>query len=253
MTAASGATGTIAWLKPGAVDRESLDIFAMTPPDVRLAAFTSTQATNMTEREFDADAYDRKQRPEILETVRGIAAYAHPAYIAVTGDLIQSTMGVPWNRSLVDDIEAETGSAAATAMTAVTDALTFLGARRVSVATPYGPGKNAYTRAYLEAAGFEVAVIDGWNAPSISIRDLKAIPEGAPLELGKRVFAADADTDAIFVPCPVWSVCPYIAPLEDATGVPVLTILNTVVWRGLHELRHPGGVRGYGRLLERAS
>src|SRR5688500_13955670 len=116
MTAASGATGTIAWLKPGAVDRESLDIFAMTPPDVRLAAFTSTQATNMTEREFDADAYDRNQRPEILETVRGIAAYAHPAYIAVTGDLIQSTMGVPWNRSLVDDIEAETGSAAATAM-----------------------------------------------------------------------------------------------------------------------------------------
>ena len=41
--------------------------------------------------------------------------------------------------------------------------------------------------------------------------------------------------------------------LEEATGVPVLTILNTVIWRGLHELRHPGGVQGYGRLLERAS
>ena len=156
-------------------------------------------------------------------------------------------MGVPWNESLVRDIEAETGRTAATAMTAVTDALTWLGARRVSVATPYGPGKNTYTRAYLEAAGFEVAVIDGWNAPSISIRDLKAIPEGAPLELGRRVFAADTDTDALFVPCAVWSVCPYIAPLEQATGVPLLTILNTVVWRGLHELGHPGGVTGYGR------
>jgi maleate cis-trans isomerase len=253
MTATAGASATIAWLKPGGVDRESLEIFDMTPPDVRLAAFTSTQATNMTEREFDAEAYDRRQRPEILETVEGIATYAHPAFIAVTGDLIQSTMGVPWNHSLVGDIRSATGCAAATAMTSVTDALTYLGARRVSVATPYGPGKNAYTRAYLEAAGFEVVAIEGWNAPSISIRDLKAIPEGAPLELGKRVVDADRDTDALFVPCPVWSVCPYIAPLEEATGVPVLTILNTVVWRGLHELRHPGGVRGYGRLLERAS
>src|SRR5687768_17769695 len=108
MTAASGATGTIAWLKPGAVDRESLEIFEMTPPDVRLAAFTSTQATNMTEREFDAEAYDRRHRPEIIEAVRGMAAYAHPAFIAVTGDLIQSTMGLPWNRSLVKDIEAAT-------------------------------------------------------------------------------------------------------------------------------------------------
>jgi maleate cis-trans isomerase len=251
--AAATNRGTIAWLKPGAIDRESLDIFAMTPPDVRLAAFTSTQATNMTEREFDADAYDRRQRPEILETVRGMAEYARPAFIAVTGDLIQSTMGLPWNQSLVRDIEAATGSSAATAMTAVTDALTYLGARRVSVATPYGPAKNTYTRAYLEAAGFEVVVIEGWNAPSISIRDLKAIPDGAPLELGKRVYAAQPDTDAIFVPCPVWSVCPYISPLEQATGVPVLTILNTVIWRGLHALGHPGGVQGFGRLLEKAS
>jgi len=251
MTGAAG--GTLAWLKPGAVDRESLDVFAMTPPDVKLSVFTSTLATHMTEGpEFDAEAFDRLQRTRILEDVRGITAYAHPAYTAVTGDLIQATMGLPWNVGLREEIGRITGSEAATAMTAVTDALTFLGVRRVSVASPYGPHKNAYTRAYLEAAGFEVAVIAGYPAPSISIRDLKAIPEGAPLTLGMEVYAADRSAQALFVPCPVWSVSPYIAPLEDACGIPVLSILNTVVWRGLNAIGHPGNVRGYGRLLEYA-
>ena len=78
--------GTIAWLKPGALDRESLDVFAMTPLDVKLAVFTNTAAVSMMENpNFDISSFDRNQRPGVLETVQGMKDYAHPAYISVTG------------------------------------------------------------------------------------------------------------------------------------------------------------------------
>ena len=64
MSAQGSKYGTIAWLKPGALDRESLDVFAMTPPDVKLAVFTNTAATSMMENpNFDISSFDREKRP----------------------------------------------------------------------------------------------------------------------------------------------------------------------------------------------
>lgn len=226
-----------------------LDVFAMTPPDVRLSVFTSTLAVHMMEApQFDAEAFNLQHREGILESVRGLAAYAHPDFTAVTGDLIQAAMGVRWDRALRDAIREATGTASTTAMTAVTDALTFLGARRVSVASPFRDEQNAYIRRYLKDAGFEVAAIAGY--PTHSGRDVRALPPDAPLTLGREVFAADRRTQALIVLCPIWCVSPYIAPLEEACGIPVLTVLNTFLWSGLTALHHPGEVRGYGHLLE---
>jgi maleate cis-trans isomerase len=242
--------GTIAWLKPGAVDEEALDVFRMVPRDVRLSIFTNTLAWHRTNAErFDAELFNRGPREQILSDVRGLAAYGHPDFVAVTGDLIQATMGVEWDRALRDDIRAAAGADATTAMTAVTDALTFLGAKRVSVATPFIDEQNECMRSYLEDAGFEVVAIAACPVGGTSIKDLKAIPAGAPLSIGRDVFNMDRSAQAMYIPCPVWEVSPYIEPLEDETGIPILSVMNAIIWRGLHSLGHPGGVNGYGRVL----
>jgi maleate cis-trans isomerase len=243
--------GTIAWLKPGALDRESLDVFAMTPPDVKLAVFTNTAATSMMENpNFDISSFDRERRPGILDNVQGMVDYAHPAFISVTGDLIQSAMGPAWNKALVADIERISGGKGATAMTAVTDCLDWIGTKKVAIATPFRKSQNDYMWKYLSEAGYTVTCIDGFDTHSI--RDVKALPKDAPLTLGKRVFDADKSAKALLIGCPVWDPAPYIEELEQHTGVPVMTVLNVMIWAGLHAIGHPGGVKGYGRILENA-
>jgi maleate cis-trans isomerase len=240
---------TMAWLVPNSFERESADVFGMTPPDVRLAIFTNTVALSMANAaRFDADAFDRQQREVILDSVRGLVTSARPDFTAVTGDLIQAAMGVQWDLALRDAIRAVTGTEATTAMTAITDALTFLGARRVSVASPFRDDQNVHVRRYLEEAGFEVTAIRGFETHGTA--EIRALPADAPMTLGMQVFSADPRAQAILVPCPVWRVSPHIVPLEEASGVPVLTVLNTFVWSGLRALRHHGGVAGYGRLLQ---
>lgn len=243
--------GTIAWLKPGALDRESLDVFAMTPPDVKLAVFTNTAATSMMENpNFDISSFDGEKRPGILDNVQGMVDYSHPAFISVTGDLIQSAMGVAWNRSLVADIERISGGKGATAMTAVTDCLDWIGTKKVAVATPFRKSQNDYMDRYLGEAGYTVTCIDGYDTHSI--RDVKGLPGDASLTLGKRVFDADKSAGALLIGCPVWDAAAHIDELEQYTGVPVIIVLNVMIWAGLHAIGHPGGVKGFGRILENA-
>jgi maleate isomerase len=252
MTSTSSTYGSIAWLKPGALDRDSMDVFAMTPKDVRLQVFALPLSTAMMEAEiFDGTGFNTVQRPQILDVVRGIAEYAHPAFTSVTGDLIQSAMGPAWDRQLRDDIAAITGTAAATAMTAITDCLDWLGVTRLAVATPFRDQQNAHVHKYLVDAGYEVTAIGGY--PTHGLAQVRALPHDAPLAKGREVFDRDPSAKALLVACPLWAVGEYTAALEDATGVPVLSILNTMVWAGLHSMGHPGGVTGYGSLLAKAT
>jgi maleate cis-trans isomerase len=251
MSTDSASPGSIAWLKPGALDRNSMDVFQMTPADVRLQVFALPLSTAMMEAEsFDGSGFDAVGRPQILDVVRGIAEYGHPAFTSVTGDLIQSAMGPTWDRGLRDDIAAITGTSAATAMTAITDCLDWLGVRRVAVATPFRDQQNAHVLKYLTDAGYEVSAIAGF--PTHSLADVRKLPHDAPLTLGKDVVARDRSAEALFMACPLWAVGEYTPALEDATGVPVLGIVNTMVWAGLHALGHPGNVTGFGRILEDA-
>jgi len=240
---------TIGWLKPGAIDRTIQDVFDMTPGDVNVSVLTTMQALDMMDtRAFDAAAFD-SQREGTFASVAKLAQYAHPDVFAVTGDLIQSAMGPSWNTGLRTDLEASTGRPVTTAMTAVTDALGHLGVTRVAVASPFRDDQNAFVRSYLETEGFHVAAIAGYDARSV--RDVKQLASDAPLTLGKRVFESAPDSEALYLPCPIWRVSPWIAPLEDACGVPVLTMLNTVIWRSLVSIGGSSSVSGFGRLLER--
>ena len=59
-------------------------------------------------------------------------------------------------RTMVADIERITGAKGATAMTAVTDCLDWIGTKRVAVATPFRKSQNDYMEKYLTEAGYTV-------------------------------------------------------------------------------------------------
>ena len=244
--------GAIGWVIPGALERSVVDFIDMTPPDVNLVLYTKLWAKQMMQPgRFDADAFG-KRRGEILEAARELVDYLRVDCLAVTGDLIQAAMGPEWTRELQADLESETGKPVTTAMTAVTDSLEHLGARRVAVASPWRPDQNEYVRAYLEGSGFEVSAIRDFDtADAQAVIDLD--PETVYTQ-SVQVLEDAGGADAIYAPCPLWrGASQAIQRIEDECGVPVLAFFNPVLWRCLRMIGHTGTIKGYGSLLARGS
>lgn len=99
----------------------------------------------------------------------------------------------------------------------------------------------------MEEAGFQVTAVLGHDTGSLA--EIRSLPEDGPFHTGKRAFEASCDAQALFVACPVWAPDSHTVALEQACGVPVVTMLNTLVWRALTTLKYPRPVHGYGRLL----
>lgn len=248
MGEANGFRATIGWVKPGTVDRVSQDFYRMTPEDVNLAIYGTNWSLKMLHPgSFDAVAF-AAQRVAILESVRELLQYHRLDYVAVSGDLIQSAMGPRWDLELRESIREVAGIPATTAMTALADALRFLGVERLAVGTPFRAEQNEYIRRYLEQAGFAVTAVDGY--PTRNTLQIRALPPDAAEQIGRKVFRAAPGAQAVYLPCPIWPASRAILPLEAELGVPVLTMFNPILWKALTELGYPAPVAGHGRLLQ---
>jgi len=145
-------------------------------------------------------------------------------------------------------IEREAGVPAVATAPSVVEALRFLGARRVSVATPYPDWNNQRLRAYLEAQGFEVLNVDG--EPKAAAAGNQGINDQSPESVVE--FAARAcrpEADALLCSCTAWRSVEAADALEQRTGKPVVTSNQATIWTALRALGITKPVRGFGRLL----
>jgi maleate isomerase/arylmalonate decarboxylase len=122
-----------------------------------------------------------------------------------------------------------------TTAAAIVAALRSLGARRLSIATPYHDALNGHEVAFLEAAGFEVLAIAGLGIGANGPSDYPLIAR-TPLDRVKAharsVFVPGSD--ALLITCTDFPTLPLIAPLERELGVPVVTSNQATLWQALH-------------------
>jgi maleate cis-trans isomerase len=170
------------------------------------------------------------------------------AYGCTTGSFYR---GPGWDREMLARIEREAGVPAVATAPSVVEALRFLGARRVSVATPYPDWNNQRLRAYLEAVGFQVLNVDG--EPRAAASGNQGINDQSPESVVQ--FAASVcrpEADALLCSCTAWRSVEAVDVLEQRTGKPVVTSNQAMIWAALRTLglKHPIG--GFGRLLATA-
>lgn len=164
-------------------------------------------------------------------------------FACTSGSLIH---GPGWDTSLAQRVEAAAGVPATTTATSVLQALEAVGARRLTVVTPYLPEVNEAEQRFLEAAGFEVAAIGG--LPRRRDRDIGLL---SPQDALDAVARWDSPvTDAIFCSCTNWHLLDAVADLEALHGKPVVTSNQASAWTALRALDVTTPVTGYGRLLE---
>ncbi|WP_342743062.1 hypothetical protein [Pseudonocardia ammonioxydans] len=116
------------------------------------------------------------------------------------------------------EVTARTGTPMTTTMLAVVEQLQELGARRLTVITPYPPALDAIEHQYLRDNGFEVLAAAGQSTSdgfAISLADPADIAE-----LARRTW--DPTSDALLLICMNWPAYAATAALEDL-GAPVVT------------------------------
>ncbi|HTD91754.1 MAG TPA: aspartate/glutamate racemase family protein, partial [Burkholderiales bacterium] len=147
------------------------------------------------------------------------------------------------DRALAERIKAETGIPCATSSRAIVDGLRALGAKRLSLASPYAPWLNDRLKQYLTADGFEVLAMQGLSTEAHS-----TITRERVLALVDEVMRAE--TEAVFISCSNFRTLEIIDGIEQKYGVPVVTSNASLMWQMLRLMNDKRDVSGAGRLFK---
>ena len=130
--------------------------------------------------------------------------------------------------------------------TAVRHAFDALGARRIVLVTPYDAKVTEEEAAFLRAGGYDVL-----RAEALTLADSDAYC-AAPAEFwrDRAIAAARPDAEAIFISCANIATFAIIADVERATGRPVVTSNQVVVWEALRQLDRTDRRGCPGRLFD---
>lgn len=170
-------------------------------------------------------------------------------YACTAGTWLKNDLA--FDREMAERISrASGGIPCVTAFGASLDALRFVGARRVGIASPYWTGPmRERLKPLMEQVGFEVASAEGTPETQGSAQP-KAVDEQDPeaiLEFVARVTPAEAD--AVFLPGTAWRALAVAERLEQRLGKTVITATQATIWRALSLIGRTDAVPGFGRLL----
>ena len=153
--------------------------------------------------------------------------------------------GTEGNAAFEARIGARTGLPVTTGASACREALRTLGAKRISVFSPYQPVADREVGSFFTEAGFDVAAITGLRCPTAM--DIARVE---PPRLREIIAEIDGpDVDAIVQVGTNLSFVAQADELEAELGKPVVAINAATLWHALREHGIDDRVPGYGTLL----
>jgi maleate cis-trans isomerase len=155
--------------------------------------------------------------------------------------------------SLPKAIGALAGAPGVTTAASIVAALKALGAKRLSIATPYHQALNDHEVRFLSENGFEVASIRGLGIGAGGPDEYIRIAETPLAEVEAHARGSFVPgSDALLITCTDFPTLPLIARLERDLGVPVVTSNQATLWAALRAAGVADAIPGGGMLLERS-
>ena len=158
------------------------------------------------------------------------------------------THGTAFDRDLAETIRARTQAASVTAAGVLSHALTTLGVSRIGFASPYVAAINDKAVGFLADEGFETVqrsemaeTLDNTGQGALTPDRVQALGLGAD----------HAGAEAIVLSCTDMRSVETAAALEQATGKPVITSNQAMLYQALQLAQIPDPLSGFGQLLER--
>ena len=168
------------------------------------------------------------------------------AYACTAGSMINPLDALP------REVEAATGVALVTTAAAIVHALRHLGARKLSIATPYHDALNQHEVAFLAANGFETLRIAGLGIGANGPVDFPLIAETSLDAVGAHARAAFVGgSDALLITCTDFPTLPLLPRLEHDLAVPVVTSNQATLWAALRAAGITDHLPQAGHLFQR--
>lgn len=167
--------------------------------------------------------------------------------ILLTGTSLTFYRGEAYNRQLVRLVQQVSGLPTTSMSTAMLDALHAVGAQRLAVATAYNTEVNARLQGWLESCGFSVLNLHGLGIEAVA--DIASVTQDFLVEFGAQVAQEAECADALFVSCGGLRTLEILEPLEQRTGLPVVSSMPHTLLAGARLLGIDACVEGYGSLL----
>ena len=140
---------------------------------------------------------------------------------------------------------AKPGVAVVTPTGAACAALRALGAKRISVLTPYLIETSRPMAEYFSDHGFDVCNLDCFGIADD--RDIARVSQATIIEGACQAAAGEAD--AIFISCTALPAAEAAETIEARTGKPVVTSNQASAWACLRHAGIDQAIPGYGKLL----
>jgi len=141
--------------------------------------------------------------------------------------------------------EGAQGAKPTSLMTAVTEALSAIGATTLAVGTPYIDELNTNVARHLTDKGFRIAAFEGLNLPYD--RDMVRVTPDYLVEFAKAIDHADAD--AVLISCGALRTIDVIDEIEQALGKPAICSNQALLWHCLRLAGIDDRLENLGRLL----
>jgi maleate isomerase len=191
-----------------------------------------------------------------IETAARMLAPVRPDAVAYACSSGSFAGGPEYHLGIVDALERTLGVPATTGTTASDVALRTIGARAISVVTPYEAARNDILVGVLEAQGYRVQALEaftGWRAAlpeyqRVGLGLVDILGPDLAHRLGRR--ANRPDSDAVLIACTSFRTGPMIEPLERDLGKPVITANQAVMWHALRLAGVRAPLPALGRLFE---
>lgn len=151
------------------------------------------------------------------------------------------------DEELAREVEAATGVKAATTTLATVAALKFLGARKVGIAVPYTDVLAENCRHFF-ARSWEVgAVVKQDPVPGSNLEIARSSLSG----IKALLLQAGEGADAVVAACTNWPATSLADEVEAEGGSVLVDSVAVTVWMGLRMIGFEGGMKGWGRLMEK--
>ena len=152
--------------------------------------------------------------------------------------------GVGGDKDISARITNTSGLPSITTSTTAVEALHLLGVTRVAVLSPHIDELNERLRGFLEGHGLEVVHMRGLN----KLRGIEHIPQEEICELVVQLVDRP-EADGIFISCTGMRTSNILNRLEDATGKPVVSALQSTIWGTLRLADAPAELPSLGSLF----
>lgn len=152
--------------------------------------------------------------------------------------------GLEFEQRFRDNLAQQTGIPVVTAALSVVETLREVGARRISVLSPYPHEMEEVEQRFLQAAGFTVENI---HSLCLGGPDLATPGPDQIYRAARQAFRASSDT--LFISCLNFRASESVAALESDLGVPVVTAMTASLRQTLKAVGVAPVVPGYGLVL----